>query len=231
MSGTLPDVYFGPVDEPPGDWRTAPIEDPDDDLVPATTDVIGMLGFDPADLEDEAEPATALADLLGTLRATRAAGPVEEARDDQGRWTAGEVDVLGTTAHINPRTSDTARMLEAGSPRDRSKPPASVTLRALSEPGRTAIWPAEQALHDPMGKALNFDKSANRYMIKAYPGSADQMRPYQVGRFKVSVEDGEGNHPAPAAMSPELRTALGIVRRAALAQALLSFLLRGRRRR
>ena len=163
------------------------------------------------------------------MRTARRARP-DEARDDHGRWTAGEVDVLGTTAHINPRTSDTARMLEAGSPRNRNLPPASVTLRALSEPGRTAIWPAERALHDPMGRALEFDKGAGRYMIKAYPGAADSMRPYQVGRFKVSVEDAEGNHPAPAAMTPELRTALGIDRRSALAQALLALLLRGGRR-
>ena len=69
----------------------------------------------------------------GTSLASFLALVVSSWRSALGRNLAG-VYVQGSlsTGAFNPRTSDTARMLEAGSPRDRSKPPASVTLRVTS---------------------------------------------------------------------------------------------------
>jgi hypothetical protein len=59
---TLPDVYFGKYGRSTKDWRSALVnqEDPDDELLYETpADVVGMLGFDPAetDSDDEIEKA------------------------------------------------------------------------------------------------------------------------------------------------------------------------------
>jgi hypothetical protein len=57
MTDDLPDVFFGPVGEPPPDWRKAkdPLNDVDDDeeLEKTPSPVVEMLGFDPKELEGE----------------------------------------------------------------------------------------------------------------------------------------------------------------------------------
>lgn len=50
-------AHFGQVSQAPVDWRTrlANEEDVDDDVLPEKTpaDVVGMLGFDPAEFADK----------------------------------------------------------------------------------------------------------------------------------------------------------------------------------
>lgn len=51
----LPDVTF--QDNPGTDWRDHDEPDPDDEELEETPeDVVMMLGFDPKDMDDEAEP-------------------------------------------------------------------------------------------------------------------------------------------------------------------------------
>lgn len=56
MSDTLPDAHFGTADSSLPDWRkNKDAESPDDDeeLVPTPPDVVEILGFDPAEEEDD----------------------------------------------------------------------------------------------------------------------------------------------------------------------------------
>lgn len=55
-SGQLPDAHFGESGKPPVDWRKAPDEaDPDDEQLEETPpDVVEMLGFDPAEEDEDA---------------------------------------------------------------------------------------------------------------------------------------------------------------------------------
>lgn len=49
----IPRVRFGNVDPATTDWRDAPDDDPDDEQLDETpSDVVGMLGFDPAEETD-----------------------------------------------------------------------------------------------------------------------------------------------------------------------------------
>lgn len=73
----LPDVHFGSVDAPKANWREYDEPDPDDEQLDETpSDVVMMLGFDPAEPDDETEDA-------GEFKES------EHKRDKTGKFTAG----------------------------------------------------------------------------------------------------------------------------------------------
>jgi len=51
------DVYYGPVDSPPVDWRKHPDDEPDDDadLEETPEHIKNVLGFDPKEWNEEGE--------------------------------------------------------------------------------------------------------------------------------------------------------------------------------
>jgi hypothetical protein len=54
----IPEAHFGALDQPHRNWREVLANEPeqpdDDELLPETPpDIIGMLGFDPLELEDD----------------------------------------------------------------------------------------------------------------------------------------------------------------------------------
>ena len=113
----------------------------------------------------------------------------------------GPVEVCDTTATINPSPSDMARLFQRSGP-----------LRALSEPGRFVVWPAEEALHQPVQIALRMDNRSRRYTIFGETSRSDRTTA-QVGRFFAYVIDA-ANAVVPVKFMPaEMRAALAIVRR------------------
>jgi hypothetical protein len=82
------DVYFGEVGEPASWDPILDDTDPDDEELNETPeDVIGVLGFDPKD-EDDSSPV-------------KNEFEVDEARDDQGRWTSGGGGKDGDKNNVN----------------------------------------------------------------------------------------------------------------------------------
>lgn len=58
LPGSEAEVFFGDTEKPLPDWRKAATDDDQDDDVEPTADekaaVVGVLGFDPAGISDEA---------------------------------------------------------------------------------------------------------------------------------------------------------------------------------
>jgi hypothetical protein len=113
-------------------------------------------------------------------------------------FEADHVDVCNTTAVVNPWSSDVARMLTKESP-----------LRALAEPGRFVIWPAEAALHQPVQIALKMDNRARRYLVFSSP-TPNERATNKVGRFFIWVMDSANTIIKPDIMSAQMRTAFGV---------------------
>ncbi len=108
------------------------------------------------------------------------------------------IEVGDTTVIVNPWPSDVARMLTKDS-----------ILRALSEPGRFVIWPAEEVLHQPVQNALHMDRRARRYIMFGSDNNNDRAT-VKVGRFHVWMTDSANTIVKPPHMSAEIRTAFGI---------------------
>jgi hypothetical protein len=112
----------------------------------------------------------------------------------------GPVEVGNTTALINPSVGDMAKMFSHNH---------AAPLRALTEPGRFVVWPAEEALHQPMQIALNMDRRARRYIVYANTQSSPRATSV-VGRYNVWVKDDTGQQVKPIYMSQQMKSALAV---------------------
>jgi hypothetical protein len=113
LPGSVSDIYFGAPGRPLPDWRRQSAESSTDDDAPATTEerraVAGMLGFDPAELDESV--AGTLPNRLPTQKAL--------VRKGEGTCKPGQrADLTGCT----PATGESSN---AGTPQhDRPEPPA-----------------------------------------------------------------------------------------------------------
>jgi hypothetical protein len=88
---------------------------------------------------------------------------------------------------------------------------SSHILRALSEPGRFVVWPAEEALHQPVQIALKMDNRARRYFI--FGSASNSSRAVaKVGRFFVNLRDSAEALVKPEHIGPQIRAAFGMRR-------------------
>lgn len=110
----------------------------------------------------------------------------------------GPVEVADTTAIVNPSPHDLARLF--------AKAP---TLRALAEPGKFIVWPAEEELHQPVQIALNMDRRASRYFVRSSTDD-DTNAVAKIGRFFVKIVDSARNHMLPQFMNKQMLAACGI---------------------
>jgi len=105
-----------------------------------------------------------------------------------------EVDVGNIPVMINPWPNDMARLLVRAN-----------HLRALSTPGTFAVWPAEDALHQPIQRALDIEERARRYLV----GTSRQGR-FKIGRFQIDIEADNRDRVEPWMMSPMMKRALNV---------------------
>jgi len=105
-----------------------------------------------------------------------------------------QVDIANTTVMINPWPNDLAKLLVQ-----------TPNLRALSSPGTFAVWPAEEALHQPMQRALDMEERARRFLL-----DVSKYGKFKVGRFQISVEADNRDKVEPWMLGPMMSRALGI---------------------